>query len=86
MRDRSRRPRERLRARAQGTGGAGGGEALFVRINADAAAPLRHLLPLVTALEGAGVGGAEQNGALEVGDVVVIRGNERLRPGQAVSY
>ena len=40
---------------------AGGGERLFVRINADASAPVRHVLPLITALEG-----------LAEGDVVLV--------------
>ena len=45
----------------------GRGEALFVRVNADAKAPLRFLLPLVSVLE-----------ALAEGDVVLVVTPEKL--------
>lgn len=59
----------------------GGGAA-----SGDAAAGAGSVRPVEVAVGAAVGGGVEVRGALQPGTLVVIRGNERLRPGTAVAY
>jgi len=52
----------------------------------DAAAGAGSVRPVEVAVGAAVGGGVEVRGALQPGTLVVIRGNERLRPGTAVAY
>lgn len=67
----------------------GGPRPIVYRITADAATGVMATgvaQPVEVTLGGAVEGGVEVRAGLSPGDLVVIRGNERLRPGMAVSF
>jgi multidrug efflux pump subunit AcrA (membrane-fusion protein) len=68
----------------------GGPRPLVYRITGTAAAPdaaaTGTVQPVEVSLGGAVGGNVEIRSGLAPGDLVVIRGNERLRPGMAVTY
>jgi multidrug efflux pump subunit AcrA (membrane-fusion protein) len=64
----------------------GGGQPFVYVVDVDAAPGAGRVRPVPVALGAAVAGTVEVRGELQPGQLVVTRGNERLRPGMQVSF